>query len=89
MIVIPEFVFDAEANGYLSDTIVIDRNITVMLELAARAPVVVLKQEPDGQYANYGQSPEQSDNYRFTVRANELTTIKLATPVEVRMCRIA
>ena len=39
----PEFTFDAEANGFLSDPFTIDERAAVHIELASRAPVVTLK----------------------------------------------
>ena len=52
----PKFTFDAEANGWLSEPFTIHEQATVHIELSAIAPVVTLKQEDDGEYANYGQT---------------------------------
>lgn len=88
MIETPEFIWDDEANGYLSDEVAISDPVTVCLELAERAPVVTLKQEKDGGFANYGQSPQQSDHYKIHIRATQPAVIKLATPVAVKKCYI-
>jgi hypothetical protein len=87
--IIPEFTFDAEANGFLSEPFTVDQIATVHIELSERAPVVILKKEDDGEYANYGQTPKQSDAYRLNLTAKNEMTVILATPVEVKKCWIA
>ena len=84
----PAFTFNQEANGYLSDEIIIEDPIIVRMELASRAPVVTLKQEPDGGWANYGQPPKDDRLYEITIRPTEKMTIILATPVKVLKCHI-
>ena len=84
----PAFTFNQEANGYLSDEIIIEDPIIVRMELASRAPVVTLKQEPDGGWANYGQTPKDDRLYGITIRPTEKMTIMLATPVKVLKCHI-
>ena len=84
----PAFTFNQEANGYLSDEIIIEYPIIVRMELASRAPVVTLKQEPDGGWANYGQTPKDNRLYEITIRPTEKMTIMLATPVKVLKCHI-
>ena len=84
----PAFTFNQEANGYLSDEIIIEAPIIVRMELASRAPVVTLKQEPDGGWANYGQPPKDYRLYEITIRPTEKMTIMLATPVKVLKCHI-
>ena len=84
-----EFTFDDEANGWLSEPLTIERQVMIHIELVAVAPLVTLKQEPDGEYAVYGQSPEESDQYETKITTSEEeVTIKLATPVEVKNCYI-
>ena len=84
----PNFTFDETANGYLSDEIVIQDATIVKIELASRAPVVTLKQEEDGGWANYGQSPKDSNRYEITIRPTGRMVIRLATPVRVQSCHI-
>lgn len=84
----PVFIFDEEANGYLCDPFSIEEQATVHIELASKAPVVILKQEADGGYANYGQTPKESDRYELNLTSNQEETIMLATPVEVTKCYI-
>ena len=84
----PAFTFNQEANGYLSDEIIIEDPIIVRMELESRAPVVTLKQEPDGGWANYGQTPKDDRLYEITIRPTEKMTIMLATPVKVLKCHI-
>lgn len=84
----PNFTFDAEANGYISDPFTVDELAQVHIELASRAPVVTLKQESDGGYANYGQTPKQACGYKINIRSKGEITVKLATPVEVTKCYI-
>lgn len=84
----PSFTYDQEANGWLSDPFVVSEQATVRIELAGKAPVLLLKQEPDGSYATYGQTPKESDRYELNLTTNQEATIMLATPVEVRKCYI-
>jgi len=85
----PQFTFDAEANAYISEPVTIDESATVEIELAANAPVVTLKMEEDGEYANYGQTPEpQRDAYKIKITSKESIQVMLATPVEVTKCII-
>lgn len=84
----PVFSFNEDANGYLSDSFNIEEEATVHIELAGKAPVVVLRQEPDGGFANYGQTPDESDRYELNLTSNQEETIMLATPVEVTKCYI-
>ena len=86
--IVPEFVFDAEANAYISEPIAIKREAMAHVELASRAPVVVLKQETDGGYANYGQTPESGDRFKIDITCNKESILRLATPVEVTKCYI-
>ena len=84
----PSFTFDAEANGYISEPFTVDEQAMAHIELASRAPVVTLRQEKDGGYANYGQTPEQALAYEINITTNEEITVRLATPVEVEKCYI-
>lgn len=84
----PKFTFDAEANGWLSEPFTIQEQATVHIELAAMAPVVTLKQEEDGEFANYGQTPDESDRYEIKLTTEEAATLMLAAPVEVLKCYI-
>lgn len=84
----PTFTFDAEANGYLSEPISIEGNAIVHIELVSRAPVVILKKETNGEYANYGQPPKSTTGFGLTVHTKRLELIRLATPVEVSKCYI-
>ena len=86
--IVPQFTFDAEANGYISEPFTIDQSAQVHIELASRAPVVTLKMESDGGYANYGQTPKMATGYNINVSSKEEITVKLATPVEVTKCFI-
>lgn len=86
--IIPTFEFDAEANGYISEPFTIDERCTAHIELASRAPVVTLKREEDGGYANYGQTPKTACGYEIDIFTKREETIKLATPVEVKKCYI-
>ena len=85
---IPTFTWDDGVNGYLSEPLEIEDMAIVRLELSSRAPVVTLKKEDDGGYANYGQSPKDYPRHEITVRVTEKTTIRLATPVKVLECQI-
>ncbi len=80
------FTFDEGANGYLSEAMEIEEPVLVQIELASVAPVVTLKQEEDGGWANYGQSPKDARRYEIEIRPRERMNIKLATPVEVLKC---
>ena len=84
----PLFTYDQEANGWLSEPLVIAEQATVHIELAGKAPVLLLKQEPDGSYATYGQTPKESDRYELNLTSNQEATLMLATPVEVTKCYI-
>ncbi len=84
----PTFTFDEGANGYLSEPIQIEDPVTARIELASVAPVVTLKQEEDGGWANYGQSPKDARCYEITINPKEPMSIRLATPVEVVKCYI-
>ena len=86
--IVPTFTFNEEANGYLSEPFTIDKQVTVHIELDSMAPVVVLKQEEDGEYDKYGQTPKETDMYELEITSNEQVTLILATPVGVRKCYI-
>lgn len=86
--IVPEFTFDAEANAYLSEPFTLDEQCMAHIELASRAPVVVLKQETDGGYANFGQTPKSGDRFEINITCNKEVIIRLATPVEVTKCYI-
>ena len=85
---IPTFTFDEGANGYLSEPMEIEDPILVKIELASVAPVVTLKQEEDGGWANYGQNPKDARRYEITVNPKGRMTVMLATPVKVLKCHI-
>lgn len=82
------FIFDEDANGWLSEPFTMEEQATVHIELSGKAPVVTLKQEEDGGYANYGQTPKESDRYELNLTSNDEVTLMLATPVEVTKCYI-
>lgn len=84
----PIFTFDDEANGWLSEPFAVKGKASVEIELESRAPLLTMKEEESGEYAIYGQSPKESDNYKFTITSNEEVVLKLATPVEVIRCII-
>lgn len=84
----PAFAFDNEANAYISEPITIDEQAMAHIELASRAPVVTLKQEKDGGYANYGQTPKSGTHFEINITCQDEITIRLATPVEVTKCYI-
>ena len=86
--IVPEFTFDAEANAYISEQFTIDEQCMAHIELASRAPVVVLKQENDGGFANFGQTPKSGDRFEINISCNKENIIRLATPVEVTKCYI-
>ena len=86
--IVPEFTFDAEANAYLSEPLTIDEQCMAHIELASRAPVVVLKQEKDGGFGNFGQTPKSGNRFEINITCNKEMIIKLATPVEVTKCYI-
>ena len=86
--IVPQFTFDAEANGYISEPFTINERAQVHIELASRAPVVTLKEESDGGYANYGQTPQQACGYNIDIYSKREITVKLATPVEVTKCYV-
>lgn len=85
---IPTFTFDEEANGYLSEPMEIEGPVIAKIELASVAPVVTLKQEEDGGWANYGQNPKDARRYEITINPRERMNIRLATPVEVLKCQV-
>lgn len=86
--IIPTFTFDEGANGYLSEAMEVESPLIVRIELAKVAPVVTLKQEEDGGWANYGQSPKDACCYEITIHPEERMSIRLATPVEVLRCYV-
>lgn len=86
--IVPEFTFNAEANAYMSEPFTIDEQCMAHIELASRAPVVVLRQEADGSYANYGQTPRSDTGFEINITCNRENVIRLATPVEVTKCYI-
>lgn len=86
--IVPTFTFNQEANGYLSEPFTVDRQACVHIELERMAPVVTLKREEDGEYANYGQTPKECDQYELTITSTEEVTLILATPVGVKKCYI-
>lgn len=86
--IIPTFTFDAESNGWLCEPFTIEEQCIVHIELAGKAPVLTMKRERDGVFANYGQTPDESDRYELHLTSNNEETIMLATPVEVTKCYI-
>ena len=84
----PQFTYNAEANAYLSDPFTIDEQAMVHVELASRAPVVILKQESDGGFANFGQTLKSGTAFEINITCNKENVIQLATPVEVTKCYI-
>ena len=86
--IVPQFTYDAEANAYISEPLTIDEQAMAHIELASRAPVVVLKQENDGGFANFGQTPRSDTAFEIDITCNNENIIKLATPVEVTKCYI-
>ena len=85
---IPTFTFDEGANGYLSTPMEIEDPVLVKIDLASVAPVVTLKQEEDGGWANYGQTPKDARRYEITIRPKGKMAIMLATPVKVLKCHV-
>ena len=84
----PVFTFDAEANGYVSEPFTIQQQAIVHIELASLAPVLTLKQENDGEYAVYGQTPDESDRYKINLTTSDEAIVKIATPVDVLKCYV-
>lgn len=85
---VPEFTYDAEACAYISEPLTIVEQCLAHIELAERAPVVILKQEDDGGFANFGQTPKSGDRFEINITCNKEMIIKLATPVEITKCYI-
>lgn len=85
---VPRFSFDSDLNGYVSSQIVVEKPVTVHIELSRRAPVVLLRRELDGEFANYGQPAQRSDRYEIKVSVKRPQVLKLATPVPVKKCYI-
>ena len=85
---VPQFTFDQGANGYISEPFTVDEKAVVHIELSSRAPVVTLKQESDGGYANYGQTPKSATGFEINITTKREETLRLATPVEVTKCYI-
>lgn len=85
---IPTFTFDEGANGWLSDPMEIEDPVVVSIELACVAPVVTLKEEEDGGWANFGQSPKDARRYEITITPKGRMRVRVATPVEVLKCRV-
>lgn len=86
--IVPTFTFDADLNGYVCEPLIIQKSFIVEITLDRKAPVVTLKLEKDGEYANYGQTPSVSDRYRLRLSVAHPTTIRIATPVRVAKCMI-
>lgn len=84
----PTFIFDAEANGYISESVRINGSALVHIELESRAPIVILKMCQNGEYANYGQPPKSATGFELTVHTKKEETVRLATPVQVTKCYI-
>ena len=84
----PKFTFDSDMNGYVSEPFTVEEHAVVHIELASRAPVVTLKMEEDGGYANYGQSPKNAEGYEINITTKREETLMIATPVEVKKCYI-
>lgn len=84
----PTFTFDGDANGWLCEPFDISGNCRVFIELTSRAPVVTLKEQSDGDWANCGQTPSVSDRYQINLHPTRPVTLRLAVPVEVTKCFI-
>jgi hypothetical protein len=84
----PRFTFNAEANAYLSEPFSITDKAMAHIELSSRAPVVVLRQEDNGDYANFGQTPRSAESFEINITCNNEYTVMLATPVEVTKCYV-
>ena len=83
---VPTFTWDEEANGYISEAFAVEERATVHIELESRAPVVTLKRECDGGWANYGQTPKSGTAFEIDVTTNREEQLRLATPVAVTKC---
>lgn len=86
--IVPTFTHDTEANAYLSEPFAIENKAMVHVELVSRAPVVVLKQEEDGGFSNFGQTPKSGDRFEMNITCKKEIIVRLATPVEVKKCYI-
>lgn len=86
--IVPNFTFDADVNGYISEPIAIDDKASAVIELASRAPVVTLKQIEEGEFANFGQTPKSGTHFQINITCKKETIIRLATPVVVKKCYI-
>ncbi len=84
----PTFTWDASANAFLTEDIAISTKVIVRIVLAARAPVVILKREQDGEYVNYGQTAKSDTAFNIKITTKESIIIKLATPEQVSQCNI-
>lgn len=79
------FVRDENLGGYVSDVMEIDSDVIVRLVLSRLAPVVTLK-ETNGDWENFGQTPDTSDRYEITLHPTESMRVRIAVPVEVVSC---
>ena len=82
------FTWNEDANGWLSESFVIDSKVMVRIRLSELAPVVTLKQLADEDWANYGQTPDASDHYEITINPTHEMTLRLASPVRVKECNL-
>ena len=83
-----KFVWNEEANAYLSEPFTVNRTMEVYVKMSRWAPVVILKKDTDEEYSVYGQSPKERDEHHFDIHATDAITVMLATPVEVQKCWI-
>lgn len=82
------FTWDAEANGWISEEFTINSEVVVHIALTELAPVVTLKQMDDGDWANYGQTPDESDQYHIAICPSHEMRLRLASPVRVKKCTV-
>ncbi len=77
------FGYDQDLEAYVSDVLELLDVKTAHVQLGCKAPVVTLKEEEDGGWANFGETPQQSDVYEIKLQPDKACRVKLATPVEV------
>lgn len=85
---VPPFVFDYEANAWMSSPFEVKRQADAYIELQSSAPVLTMRTMKNGSLVVYGQTPQESDNYKLRITTNRAETIVIATPVPVRKCYV-
>lgn len=84
----PSFVWDEDANGWLSDDMLLSGPAVVTIMLSRFAPVVTQKQADDGEWETFACTPDESDTYRITLNPTHEMIVRLASPVAVKACEV-